>query len=62
MKTTMTDDKIILEYWNGRKWTYVGAFLNERIAWVSLGSDCYGYRTSDSEGRVLTDKKEFPTP
>lgn len=34
-------------------------FTNERIAWISLGSDDFNYRTVDDEtGEILTDKTE----
>lgn len=60
---TTPTETVRLEYWSTREniWTPVGQpFFNERNAWASLGEDCYGYRTVDSRGNVLTEKKEFP--
>jgi expansin (peptidoglycan-binding protein) len=45
-----------LQYFNGKKWIDCGEFHNERIAWISLGSDNLNYRTIDENGAVLTDK------
>ena len=47
---------VTLEYFNGILWVYVGTWANETIAWASLGSDDYRYRTVDEDGNVLTDK------
>lgn len=46
---------ITLQYLNGTEWTYAGTWHNEAMAWASLGSDYYGYRTIDENGNVLTD-------
>ena len=48
-----------IQYWNGSEWVNVGPpFMNEIIAWVSLGGDDINYRTIDMEsGKVLTDKR-----
>lgn len=45
-----------LEYWDGTKWLKTGTWLNEWMAWVSLGGNDYNYRTVDEKGNVLTDK------
>jgi expansin (peptidoglycan-binding protein) len=47
---------ISLEYFNGKEWVHVSKWMNERIAWVSLGGDDRNYRTVDEHGFVLTDK------
>ena len=48
-----------LEYWNGTEWVFAGGeFVNEFIAWISLGEDNINYRTVDVEsGKVLTDRR-----
>lgn len=47
---------ITLQYFNGKEWVTVGEYLNEKIAWITLGGDDYNYRTIDANGNVLTDK------
>ncbi len=47
---------IELQYWNGTNWIKVSSWVNEVIAWVSLGDDNFNYRTVDKNGNVLTDK------
>lgn len=48
---------ITLQYFNGKEWIDCGNFINEQIAWISLGGDDYNYRTVHKEsGEVLTDK------
>lgn len=48
---------ITLQYFNGIEWIYAGGpFVNETLAWVSLGGDDDNYRTIDKDGNVLTDK------
>lgn len=50
---------ITLEYFDGEKWIYAsGPWINETLAWVSLGGDDYNYRTVDENGKVLTDKSK----
>lgn len=50
-------NKVCLEYYNGVRWVHVGEFVNERIAWQSLGGDDHNYRTIDpSDGRVLQER------
>lgn len=46
-----------LEYFNGKAWVPCGAFVNEHLAWISLGGDDKNYRTVDENtGKTLTDK------
>lgn len=33
-----------------------GTYQNEQIAWISLGSDNYNYRTINERGEVLTEQ------
>ena len=47
---------INLEYFNGKEWVFVSKWANERIAWISLGGDTFNYRTTDANGKVLTDE------
>jgi hypothetical protein len=47
---------ITLEYFNGSEWVFVSKWVNEALAWFSLGGDDFGYRTIDDSGKVLTDK------
>lgn len=47
---------IELQYWDGETWLHCGLFLNEDLAWVSLGGDDDDYRTIDPDGNILTDK------
>ena len=47
---------IELQYFNGTEWATESTWVNETIAWVSLGGDDYNYRTIDENGKVLTDK------
>lgn len=49
-----------LEYWNGNEWVPAGGpFVNETVAWISLGPDNKNYRTVAADtGRVLTDKSQ----
>lgn len=49
---------ITLEYFNGVKWVFVSNWANEAMAWISLGSDDFNYRTVDQFGNVLTDKSD----
>ena len=54
---TKEDKMVKVEYFNGKDWVYAGGpFINENMAWISLGGDDLNYRTVDSEGKVLTDK------
>ncbi len=54
-------ETVQLEYFDGRHWQPVGKpFFNERNAWISLGGDDANYRTIDSQGNVLTDKRIKP--
>lgn len=46
---------IELQYFNGKEWVYVSEWISEHLAWISLGSDNYNYRTVDQDGNVLTD-------
>lgn len=49
---------INLEYFNGEKWVPAGGpFINETIAWISLGRDNINYRTVTEEGKVLTERR-----
>lgn len=50
---------ITLEYFDGKKWSKVGEYVNENIAWVTLGTDNFNYRTVDENGKVLTDMSLF---
>jgi hypothetical protein len=43
---------ITLQYFNGKEWVNVGQWLNERMAWISLGSDNFNYRTIDENGNI----------
>lgn len=45
---------IKLEYWNGKEWVLCSQWLNEALAWMSLGADNLNYRTVDALGNVLT--------
>lgn len=55
---TPPETPVQLEYWNGKKWSPAGRpFFSERTAWISLGGDDLNYRTVDSHGNVLTDKR-----
>lgn len=56
------DKMITLQYFNGIEWMYVSSWHNEASAWASLGNDCYGYRTVDSNGNELTTMLKTPTP
>lgn len=47
---------VVLQYFNGKEWVKVSTWVNEHLAWVSLGGDDYNYRTIDKNGKVLTDK------
>lgn len=47
---------ITLQYFNGKEWVDVSTWSDEVWAWMSLGGDDHGYRTIDSNGKVLTDK------
>ena len=47
---------IKLQYFDGSEWVGCGEFVNENIAWISLGGDDANYRTVDANGNVLTDK------
>jgi expansin (peptidoglycan-binding protein) len=51
---------ITLQYYNGKEWINVSNWHREDFAWASLGGDCYGYRTVNQDGTVLTDKSQFP--
>ncbi len=44
-----------LEYFNGEKWvTASGEYINEHLAWISLGGDNFNYRVVDKDtGKVL---------
>ena len=53
--------RIELQYWNGVQWTPCNHWLSERSAWQSLGGDDRDYRTVDSKGNVLTDKRRYPS-
>ena len=45
-----------LEYWNGKEWIDCGEWVNETLAWVSLGGDDKNYRTVNVDtGEVMTD-------
>ena len=57
MNVKTPTETVRLEYWNGVQWVPCGAFFNERNAWISLGGDDMDYRTLDSAGNVLTDKR-----
>ena len=46
---------ITLQYFNGKEWVDVSKWGNENIAWMSLGGDYRGYRTVDSDGKILTE-------
>lgn len=49
---------VILEYFNGDDWEEIANFVNEKIAWGSLGEDCENYRTVNSiTGEVLTSRR-----
>jgi len=50
---------IRLEYFDGKKWIFVSEWVNEILAWVSLGGDNLNYRTIDEKGKVLTDKSKI---
>ena len=52
---------IELQYFDGVNWITVDTWVNEELAWISLGGDNYNYRTVDKDGNVLTDtsKGEF---
>jgi len=50
---------IELQYFNGTDWKTVSTWVNEMIAWVSLGDDNYNYRTIDEDGNVVTIKNEY---
>jgi hypothetical protein len=49
---------IRLEYFNGTEWILVDEWVNEKLAWVSLGGDDFNYRTVDENGVILTDKSK----
>lgn len=49
---------ITLQFFDGKKWNDCGKWLNEAMAWVSLGGDDKNYRTIDETGKVLTDKSK----
>ena len=56
---------IKLEYFDGTKWCYVGEYVNENIAWVTLGTDNYNFRTVDENGNavlkgIYVDDKPWP--
>jgi len=55
------DEMIELQYFDGVNWITVDTWVNEELAWISLGGDNYNYRTVDKDGNVLTDtsKGEF---
>lgn len=54
-------DLVSLQYFNGREWTTVSTWANERMAWDSLGGDDDNYRTiSNINSKVLTDKRVIP--
>lgn len=48
--------RVTLQYFNGKEWIFVSEWVNETLAWVSLGDDDFNYRTVDENGEVLTDK------
>lgn len=35
------------QYFNGTEWITVSTWVNEHVAWVSLGGDTDNYRTID---------------
>ena len=48
---------VTLQYKNNTgEYVDCGTFNHDRIAWMSLGGDDYGYRTIDENGDVITDK------
>lgn len=47
---------VILQYFDGVEWIECSRFINEWVAWGSLGEDNLNYRTIDTNGNVLTDK------
>ena len=49
---------IKLQYFNGTDWETVSTWVNEMLAWISLGEDNYNYLTVDEGGNVLTDKSK----
>lgn len=62
MSANIPTETVILQYWNGKTWQQCGQpFFNERNAWLSLGGDDSNYRTIDSGGNVLTDKRTKPS-
>lgn len=44
---------VTLQYFNGTQWVDCGQFVNEKIAWMTLGGDNYNYRVIDINGNVL---------
>ncbi len=42
-----------LQYFDGTKWIDCGKFVNENLAWSSLGGDNLNYRVIDENGKVL---------
>lgn len=45
---------IQLQYFNGKEWENVGEpWYHEELAWASLGSDTFNYRTIDEKGNII---------
>lgn len=42
-----------LQYFDGTQWVDCGKFVNENIAWMTLGGDNLNYRVIDENGTVL---------
>ena len=51
-----TGQEVELQYFNGETWETVSTWANDRLAWISLGNDFYGYRTINIYGKIITDK------
>lgn len=47
---------ITLQYFDGVEWIDVSQWVNDAMAWVSLGGDDFNYRTIDSSGNIITNK------
>jgi hypothetical protein len=49
---------VYLEYFKDGYWRKVGAFVNECLAWNSIGLVKIDYRTTSINGNVLTDRRK----
>lgn len=50
---------VTLEYYNGTHWIFVSEYVNENIAWMTLGDDNFNYRVVNEKGDVLKINTKF---